>query len=110
LNDCCPWVTSERVRAWLYHIRMARLSHYDPVEAACSYGTPRRERFMGRVQPHPFGVNDEESEVIAVLEALPKHCTVQQLQILHADPTELMKRLCPHSVAHRAILTAGQHA
>lgn len=94
--QCCPWVTEEVVRKWLYHIRICKLSRVDPVESARAYGNPREDRHMGRGGLGGDGMRDED-EVIAVLQALPEGCTIQQLQRFHADPSEIMKRICPRS-------------
>lgn len=97
-DPCCPPslcdFRQERVRFWLHHIRQAWLNHYDPVEAARSVGAPREERHMGRGCVGAYGMQCE-AEVIAILQALPERCSVQQIQVLHADPTDLMRKLCP---------------
>lgn len=106
-EPCCPNgrcdFRPERVRFWLYHLRIARLSNFDPVEAAHAYGSPRGERAMGRGGCNPGGTG-EECIVIAIMAKLPKPYTISDIQEAGRDVEGLARSICPHAVPECAII------
>lgn len=87
----------ERVRFWLYHIKMAKLNGEDPVESAQAYASPRGERFMGRVQCSGHRDNGAELAVAAIMEKIEAGFSVH-------EPEKIAKALCPHAVPECAII------
>lgn len=96
-EPCCPNVCDfrpERTRFWLWHLQMARLSNFDPVEAAKSTVEPSLGRCPG-VRPDS---KHDELEVIAIMEALPKPYTISDLRNAQQNIDAFCQSLCPYAV------------
>lgn len=102
-EPCCPVVCDlrpERTRFWAYHIKMALLNRYDPVESARSNGNPREDRHMGRGGICADGMRDE-LECIAVMNLLPEHYTLTDVNDVIRNADQYAVKLCPFAVTKR---------
>jgi hypothetical protein len=108
-EPCCPPslcdFRPERIRFWLYHLKMARWSRYDPVESAQSYAHSRGERHMGRSAWIGYSGSDDAVEVSAIMDSQGwwwkdgrGNYSLQDVIKLTRDIDKLAKVMCPFAV------------